>query len=412
MPQQFADYEAAFMKRAIALARRGQGRVEPNPMVGCVLARGSRIIAEGYHRRFGGPHAEVNALRRAADKAAGATAYVTLEPCCHTGKTPPCTDALIEAGVARVVVAMKDPFPEVAGRGIRQLRRAGIRVDVGLCREEAAELNAPYLTLVGQGRPYVIAKWAQSIDGKIATHTGDSKWISGPESRRLAHRLRARVDGIMVGIGTVLADDPLLTARDVPIRRTATRIILDTHLRLPLTCQLVKTSGWHGPAKQARELSAPGWHGPAQQGRGLLEEGVPHPLQGESAPLLILTSRQALRARKRHADRLRDRGVEIIPCRAKRDRIDLNAALRLLGDRQMTNLLVEGGGQVLAAFLDARLADEAYIFIAPKLIGGQSATQAYPGQGAPRLADTRALHTIETRRLGPDTFIRLRFRRS
>jgi len=393
MAQKFADYEQAFMNRAIALARRARGRVEPNPMVGCVLARGRRMIAEGYHRRFGGPHAEIDALRRAADDARGATAYVTLEPCCHTGKTPPCTDALIEAGLSRVVVAMKDPFAQVAGRGLRQLRRAGIRVDVGLCHKEAQELNAPYLTLVGQHRPYVILKWAQSIDGKIATHTGDSQWISGPESRRLAHRLRARVDAILIGIGTVLADDPLLTARDVPIRRTATRIILDTNLRLPLTCQLVATAGVPHPSQSE------GWGTDALRTKAWTTD---HP------PVLLLTSRAALRKRPRHAQRLQQRGVEIIPCRVKNGRIDLTAALRLLGDRQMTNLMVEGGGRTLAAFLDARLADEAHIFIAPKLIGGQSAIQAYPGQGAPQIADAFVTGVIETRRSCPDTLMRLR----
>ena len=370
MAEQFADYEVAFVRRALALARRGQGHVEPNPMVGCVLARGKRRIAEGYHRRYGGPHAEIDALRRAGGGARGATAYVTLEPCCHFGKTPPCTEALIEAGVGRVVVAMRDPFPPVAGGGIRRLRRAGVRVDVGLCRDEAAQVNAPYLTLLGQRRPYVILKWAQSIDGKIATRTGDSRWISGPASRRLVHRLRARVDAVMVGIGTVLADDPLLTARGVPLRRTATRVVLDTHLRLPKQCQLVATA--------------------------------------EQAALLVMTSRRALRDRRRHADELRRRGVVLEACRVRRGRLDVADVLRRLGQRRMTNLLVEGGGRVLAELLDRRLADETYVFIAPRLIGGQGAVAAYPGRGAERVDDGPQIRGVRTSRLGTDTLIHLR----
>ena len=197
----------------MALAVRGQGAVEPNPMVGCVLVRGGRVVGEGWHKRFGGPHAEVEALRAAGRAARGATAYVSLEPCCHFGKTPPCTDALIAAGVSRVVAAMRDPFPKVRGRGRRLLEAAGIKVGMGLCEAEAMRLNAPYLKRQRTGRPWVILKWAQSVDGRIATRTGDSKWISSEDSRAQAHDLRGRVDAVIVGVGTVRADDPLLTCR-------------------------------------------------------------------------------------------------------------------------------------------------------------------------------------------------------
>jgi len=339
-------------------------------MVGCVLVRDDAVVAEGFHGRFGGPHAEIEALRRAGKHASGATAFVTLEPCCHHGKTPPCTDALIEAGVARVVAAMADPFPEVAGRGVKRLREAGIRVSVGLCEGEAAELNAPYLTLIRHQRPYVILKWAQSLDGKLATRTGDSRWISSPAARQMAHRLRARVDGVLVGIRTALADDPLLTARDVPVLRTATRIVLDTHLRLPLECQLVATA--------------------------------------RTAPVLVMTSEEAARLRTRHVEQLVHHGVAVEGCAVKREQLDLTDVLSCLGRRRMTNLMVEGGGQVLSDFLDSHLADEVYAFVAPKLIGGQQAVPAYGGLGIARLEAGTPVRTARISRIGPDTMFHLR----
>jgi diaminohydroxyphosphoribosylaminopyrimidine deaminase/5-amino-6-(5-phosphoribosylamino)uracil reductase len=223
-----------FMRKAIGLARRGEGRVEPNPMVGAVLVRGGTMAAIGYHRRFGGPHAEVDCLGRTAPgDAVGGTLYVTLEPCCHTGKTGPCTEAVIASGVRRVVVGTVDPSPHASGRGIARLREAGIDVAVGVCEAEARELIAPFVKRVTTGLPWVIAKWAQTLDGKIATADGDSKWISGEASRRIVHELRARVDAVMVGVGTVIADDPSLTARDVKVRRVARRVIVDPHGRTP-----------------------------------------------------------------------------------------------------------------------------------------------------------------------------------
>ncbi|MFQ5491899.1 MAG: bifunctional diaminohydroxyphosphoribosylaminopyrimidine deaminase/5-amino-6-(5-phosphoribosylamino)uracil reductase RibD, partial [Phycisphaerae bacterium] len=293
------DPDVVYMRQAMTLASRGQGKVEPNPMVGCILVKKGRLIGQGYHRRFGGPHAEVYALRQAGPAARGATAYVTLEPCSHHGKTPPCADALIQAGVSRVVVAMKDPFPQVAGRGIRRLRRAGVKVSVGLCHEEAARLNAPYLTVLQRDRPYVILKWAQSLDGCIATRTGNSKWISSPLSRRWVHRLRARVDGILVGINTVLKDDPLLTARDVPIRRVATRIVLDTRLRLPARSQLVQTAA--------------------------------------QIPLVVCTTGRALNQNTNRARRLERAGVHFLPCRTHKNRIALPDVLERLAKQKVTN---------------------------------------------------------------------------
>src|SRR5262245_9206127 len=230
-----------WMQRALALAERGRGFVEPNPLVGAVVVRDGRGVGEGWHQRFGKAHAEVHALTAAGELARDATLYVTLEPCCHHGKTPPCTDAILEAGIRRAVVAMLDPFPQVSGQGAAILRAAGIGVEVGDCEPEARRLNAPYLKLLATGRPYVHAKWAMSLDGRIATRTGDSKWISSDASRARVHELRGRMDAIVVGIGTVLADDPLLTARP-PGQRTLTRIVLDSHGRTPRTAQLVRTA--------------------------------------------------------------------------------------------------------------------------------------------------------------------------
>ncbi len=254
------------MRRALDLAASGQGFVEPNPMVGCVIARGAEIIGEGWHRRFGGDHAEVEALRLAGSRAAGATLYVTLEPCCHTGKTPPCTEAILAAGIRRVVAAMADPFPQVAGGGAAALQAAGVAVELGLLADQARQLNAPYLKLLEHGVPWIIAKWAMTLDGKIATRTGQSRWISGSKSRQLVHALRGRMDAVVVGRGTAAADDPLLTARPAG-PRTPMRVVLDTRASLPSESQLVRTAG------QAPLLVAVGSEAEAADCRRLQEAG-------------------------------------------------------------------------------------------------------------------------------------------
>ena len=365
------DHDERLMRRALGLAARGRGRVEPNPMVGCVLVGRGRIIGEGWHRRFGGPHAERDALRRCTGSARGAAAYVTLEPCCHHGKTPPCTDALIEAGIVHVVAATIDPFTAVQGRGIRTLRKAGIRVDVGACGAEAEALNAPFFKLRRTGRPWVILKWAQSLDGKIAAHTGDSKWITGQAARREAHRLRGRVDAIVAGIGTVLADDPDLTCRHVKPKRIATRVVLDGRLRIPRRAGLVRTA--------------------------------------KRAPVLIATTRTALRQRRGSADWLGSAGCDLLALPGRAGRVDLNALLGALGQRGMTNVMVEGGGEVLGAFFDQGLADEAHVFIAPKLIGGRRAPGPLTGFGATSVADAVAFAGIAPRRVGDDLMFSFRF---
>lgn len=356
------------MQRALRLAARGLGRVEPNPMVGCVIVRSGRVVGEGYHRRFGGPHAEVVALARAGPKACGATVYVTLEPCCHHGKTPPCTKALRTAKVAKVFAAMRDPNPLVAGKGMRSLKRAGIEVVEGVLRAEARELIAAYLKWETQGQPYVIAKWAQSIDGKIATRSGDSKWISSERARKWTHRIRARVDGIIVGSETVLRDDPQLTCRGVTIKRVARRIILDTRLRTPAHCKLARTA------------------------RGI--------------PTIIFTSRQATTTAR--ARRLGLAGVLIKPAPMRGKHISLKHVLKKLAGQGMSNVLIEGGGQVLGSAFDQGLVDEAIVFIAPMLIGGSRAPSALPGQGASLIAQSHRLKNLKIRRIGPDMLYHFR----
>ncbi|MDY0168207.1 MAG: bifunctional diaminohydroxyphosphoribosylaminopyrimidine deaminase/5-amino-6-(5-phosphoribosylamino)uracil reductase RibD [Thermoguttaceae bacterium] len=351
------------MRRALELAVRGQGLVEPNPMVGCVIARGAEILGEGWHGRYGGPHAEVEALRIAGPRTAGATMYVTLEPCCHCGKTPPCTEAVIGAAPARVVVAQLDPFPEVAGKGVAQLKAAGIAVEVGTCETEARRLNAPYLKLLETGRPWVLAKWAMTLDGKLATRTGESRWISGPESRAVVHRLRGRVDAVIVGRGTADRDDPLLTARP-PGPRKATRVVLDTGASLALDSQLVRT------AAEVPVLVA----------------------AGESAP-------------PANRQRLAEFGCEVLVLPGKDDARRLDALLAELGRRRMTNVLFEGGARVLGTLLDARAIDEVHVFIAPKLLGGADAPSPVAGAGLAAMADALLLSPPGIEILAEDVYV-------
>jgi diaminohydroxyphosphoribosylaminopyrimidine deaminase/5-amino-6-(5-phosphoribosylamino)uracil reductase len=352
------------MRRALELAARGQGSVEPNPMVGCVIAQGTQILGEGWHRGFGQAHAEVEALLAAGSQAAGATLYVTLEPCCHHGKTPPCTQAILRSGVARVVVALGDPFPQVSGRGIAELKAGGLEVQQGLLEAEARSLNAPYLKLIQTGRPWVIAKWAMTLDGKIATPSGDSRWVSSAESRAIVHALRGRVDAIMVGRETAVRDDPLLTARP-PGPRSAVRIVCDSGASLPIQSQLVRT---------ARET-----------------------------PVLVAVGREAAEDRRQ---RLSNAGCEVLICDGATHAERLEALLDELGRRRMTNLLVEGGGRLLGSLLDARAIDEAHVFIAPKLIGGTDAASPIAGQGIEPLSGAFSLDAPEIRQVGSDVYVR------
>lgn len=363
----FSELDRSLMQRALTLAARGQGHVEPNPMVGCVIARGDQVIGEGWHQRFGSDHAEVDALR-AVDRdanstsVAGATMYVTLEPCCHHGKTPPCSQAVIDAGIARVVIAAPDPFPEVAGGGIKRLVQAGIAVETGLCAKEADELNAPYLKLIRCRRPWLLAKWAMTLDGKIATVHGDSQWISGEASREIVHRLRGRVDAIMVGRGTAAADNPLLTARP-PGPRTATRIVCDSAASLAVDSQLVKT---------ARQV-----------------------------PLIVACSETAAKDR---IAALEAAGCEMLLCHGRDAGERLSFLLDELGRRRMTNLLVEGGGALLGSLFNLQQVDEVHVFVAAKIIGGAAAPGPVAGDGISTLAQALTFRRTEYRLVGDDLY--------
>ncbi|MCS7303957.1 MAG: bifunctional diaminohydroxyphosphoribosylaminopyrimidine deaminase/5-amino-6-(5-phosphoribosylamino)uracil reductase RibD [Thermoguttaceae bacterium] len=361
MDQQQVDRR--HMERAIELARLGQGYVEPNPMVGCVIAHGAEVVGEGWHRRYGGDHAEVEALRQAGSRAQGATLYVNLEPCCHWGKTPPCTEAILAAGIRRVVAAMEDPFPQVAGQGLRQLAAAGLQVDCGLLEAEARQLNAPYLKLVQTGRPWVIAKWAMSLDGKLATRTGQSRWISSPESRAVVHQLRGRMDAILIGSRTAAVDDPLLTAQP-PGPRTAVRIVMDSRAQLASESQLVQT---------ARQ-----W------------------------PVWVAVGPEAAESDCR---RLELAGCELLflPGQTYLDRLLM--LLDELGRRRMTNLLVEGGGRVLGTLFDLKEIDEVHIFIAPKLFGGAEAPVPLAGLGIQQLSEAAWVEPFQVQRLGQDVYL-------
>ncbi|MCE9547438.1 MAG: bifunctional diaminohydroxyphosphoribosylaminopyrimidine deaminase/5-amino-6-(5-phosphoribosylamino)uracil reductase RibD [Planctomycetia bacterium] len=353
------------MARALALAARGEGLVEPNPMVGCVIvAPDGTVVGEGWHTAFGRPHAEVEALQVAGAAARGATMHVTLEPCCHHGKTPPCTDALIAAGIHRVVIAHRDPFPQVDGGGIRALEQAGIEVEVGLLVADAGRLLAPYRKLIATGRPWVIAKWAMTLDGKLATAAGDSRWISGEASRAVGHQIRGRVDAIVVGRGTAEADDPLLTARP-PGPRVPLRIVLDSRATLSLDSQLVCTAG--------------------------------------ESPVLVAASQAANAAQVKQ---LTAAGCEVLPLAGDTLATRLDALLLELGRRRKTNVLVEGGAKVLGSLFDARAVDEVHVFIAPRIAGGAAAISPVGGQGISHMADALGLVDVKIEPLGDDVWIR------
>ncbi len=363
MTTRFHDVSA--MSRALELARRGVGFVEPNPPVGAVIiGHTGELLGEGFHEKFGGPHAEVHAIRQAGGRANGATIYVTLEPCCHHGKTPPCTRAILAAGLNRVVVGTTDPAPHAAGGGIAELREAGLQVEVGLLEEDAAKLIAPFAMLVTQGRPFVHAKWAMTLDGKIASRCGHSQWISGPESRRIAHDLRGRMDAILVGAGTQRADDPRLTARP-PGPRMPLRIVVDRFAKTPVASRLVQT----------------------------LEE----------APVLIAATDEA---DPRNAAALEKAGVEVLRLpQCETGMVDVSALLQELGARKLTNVLVEGGEMLLGSFFDAASIDEVHVFIAPKIVGGANSPTPMRGAGLERIPERAQLTDLEIQTLGGDVYI-------
>jgi diaminohydroxyphosphoribosylaminopyrimidine deaminase/5-amino-6-(5-phosphoribosylamino)uracil reductase len=357
--------------RAIELAARAQGRTSPNPLVGAVIVKNGKTIGEGYHEGAGQPHAERMALAACSADPMGATMYVSLEPCAHHGRTPPCTDAIVEAKLARVVVASDDPSAKAAGRGLGILRDEGITVDVanGDVAEAARLLNQPFRKHARTGRPLVLLKYAMTLDGKVATRTGDSKWISNEHSRARAHRWRAESDAVAVGIGTALADDPLLTARVEGVPRQPRRVVFDAEARLPLDSQLVQT---------ARET-----------------------------PVILVCSRAASRTR---VQGLESCGVEVVTASGENESARVQAALAELGARDVQQLLVEGGPHLAGAFLDAGEVDEMRVFVAPVIAGGRQAKPAVEGEGAETIA--QAAHALQTtvERIEDDVLITARLR--
>ena len=357
-----------YMRRAIELAERGVGFTNPNPMVGAVIVKGGKVIGEGWHERCGEWHAERNAFRNCTVPAEGATMYVTLEPCCHYGKTPPCTEAIIEHGIARVVVGMEDPNPLVAGKGIALLREAGIEVVCGVEEEALREQNRVFLKYISTKLPWVAMKTAMTLDGKIATRTGDSKWITGAEARAYVHELRHRFMAILVGIGTAVADDPLLNCR-IEGRgvRQPIRVVVDSNARLSLDSQLVKTAG------EYRTIVAHTCFAPEERVKAL-----------------------------------REIGVEMLLCKEKEGLVDVRNLLELLGLSGIDSILLEGGGSLNYTFLSEGLADELYAFIAPKIVGGMNAKTPVEGAGMEKMADAINLELENVLNIGHDVLLKLK----
>jgi diaminohydroxyphosphoribosylaminopyrimidine deaminase / 5-amino-6-(5-phosphoribosylamino)uracil reductase len=364
--------DRAHLERAIALAEGGRGRVSPNPLVGAVVVKDGTVVGEGFHAAYGEAHAERDALAACGDAdTSGATLYVSLEPCCHHGRTPPCTDAILAAGIRRIVVASDDPTEKASGRGLGILRDEGVEVVVadGQTAAAARLLNQPFRKHARTGRPHVLFKSAMTLDGKVATRTGDSKWISGDESRRLAHRWRAERDAVAVGIGTALADDPLLTARLGGAVRQPRRIVFDSEGRLPPSSQLLR--GAH------------------------------------EVPLTVVVSRAASRLR---TDALEAAGADIVVATGENEPARVRSALAQLGADGITSILLEGGPRLAGAFLDAGEVDELRLFVAPVVLGGSSARDPLEGAGVERIAQaTRAL-ALDVERIGEDVLVRARLR--
>lgn len=347
-----------YMNLAIQLAKMTIGQTSPNPAVGAVVVKDGEIVGVGAHLKAGEAHAEVNALQMAGDRAEGATIYVTLEPCSHFGKTPPCADLIIEKKLKKVVIASNDPNPLVAGRGIERMRSAGIEVETGFMQEEADALNPFFFHFIKERTPFVTLKIAASLDGKTATVSGESQWITGQASRRDGHELRHQHDAILVGIGTVLSDNPRLTARREEGARQPVRVVLDTHLRIPLDSRLLT------------DFAAPTW---------------------------IFTGADI---DQKKADRIRRDHVEII--KLNTSEINVKDVLKYLGEKDVTSLLVEGGAAIHGSFLQAKAFDQVIVYLAPKLIGGQTAPSAIGGAGIRHLADVPELSIVHVDNLGDD----------
>ena len=354
--------DANYMQRAISLAERGRGWTSPNPLVGCVIVKNGKIVAEGYHEKIGGWHAERNAILNSDTDLSGATAYVTLEPCCHHGRTPPCSDLLIERGIKKVFIGSRDPNPLVSGKGAKQLRAAGIEVVEDFMREECDKLNPIFFHYIQTKCPYVLLKYAMTADGKIATSTGESKWITGETARTKVQQTRHQYSAIMVGVETVLADNPMLNAR-IPNAKQPVRVVCDSQLRTPLDCQLVQT------AKEYRTVIAT----------------VCEDLQKIEQYRLL--------------------GVEVMVCKARNKRVDLDDLLQKLGEMQIDSLLIEGGSSLNFSALESGVVNRVHCYIAPKLVGGKQAKTPIGGEGIDDLSQAVKLKLVSMEMVGEDILI-------
>ncbi len=356
-----------FMRRAIWLAEQGRGGTNPNPIVGAVIVKDGRILGEGYHVHFGGLHAERNAIASLTEPAQGATMYVTLEPCCHQGKTPPCTEAILEQGIARVVIGSRDPNPKVAGKGVAFLREAGVTVEEDFLRDECDRLNPVFFHYITSRTPYVVMKYAMTLDGKIATRTGASKWITGEKARAQVHQLRHQYMGIMAGIGTVLADDPLLNVR-LEGKKSPVRIICDSRLRLPADSKICQT------AKQYSTI-------------------VVH---ADGSPEAVA--------------RLEELGIQVIAMPDKTGRVDLKRLMRFLGEQGLDSVLLEGGGALNESALQAGIVQEVKVFVAPKIFGGGEAKTPVTGRGVALPGEARMFSLEAMSQVGEDLLLEYRVR--
>lgn len=350
-----------YMRQALTLAKKARGKTFPNPLVGALIVKDNKIIARGFHKKAGGPHAEILALKEAGIAARGGTLYCTFEPCAHFGRTGPCVDEILRAGIKEVMIGMVDPNPLTKGRGIRQLKRHGLRVKVGFLSEAIAAVNQPFIKSMTKGLPLVTIKFAESLDGKIATSRGESRWITNEKSRQYAHELRRFFDGIMVGIRTVCQDDPGLEPFKNAARHCLTKIIVDSELRIPLTARLLKT-------KQ---------------------------------PVIVA----AVKKNKRKEDQLRAKGADVVYTKSKGGRVDLRALLKELHKREIRSVLVEGGSELIGSFFDDRLADRAYVFVAPSIIGGRRALSPVGGYGIRTLSQAPKLRNVRIKRIEGDILI-------
>ncbi|ACL69755.1 bifunctional diaminohydroxyphosphoribosylaminopyrimidine deaminase/5-amino-6-(5-phosphoribosylamino)uracil reductase RibD [Halothermothrix orenii] len=361
------DKDIYYMEKALTLARKGVGYTSPNPMVGAVVVRDDKIVGEGHHRYYGGPHAEVYALEEAGEKAFGSTLYVNLEPCSHYGKTPPCVFKIIESGVKRVVISMVDPNPRVSGKGIEMLKKAGIEVTVGVLEEKARNLNEVFIKNITNRMPFVYLKMAQTLDGYLATSSGDSRWVTGKKARQYVHRLRHRVDAILVGIGTVLKDDPRLTTRLSDGKgKDSIKIVLDSKLKIPLTANILN--------------------------------------QENDAPVIIVCGHRVDSHKKKSLKQLKS--VEVLSLDLNEyGQIPIKELLINLNKKGISSLLVEGGGRVNYSFLKEGFVDKMLFFIAPKLLGGSDGVSVFDGKGAEVMAKVKKLKKYKIEEIGEDILI-------